>query len=87
MAKVKRPGLQGNQNAAKPDEEKVKERLVISLSLTERRFEMIRSAIEWHEGYIPEDDEVKERARQIAYAAWEMYGKSIQKEQEGAIIL
>lgn len=79
--------LQGNQNAVKPEEERVKPRSVISLSLTDRRREMIRAAIEWYEGYVPDDDVVEEKARQLAYEAWEIFGKSIQREQEGAIIL
>ncbi len=84
--KRKRGAQQGNQNAVKEEAEKVDERTPLTLSLNTRYRERLRNAIAWHEGYIPEDEKVEKKARQIAYAAWEVYCDQIEKEQERAII-
>ncbi len=86
-SQVRSEALKGNQNAVKDETEKVQERKPLTISFTSRRKERLRNAIAWHEGYIPEDDEVEGKARQLCYDAWEVYCDSIEKEQERAIIL
>lgn len=75
--------MEGNQNA----EKETPERELITLSLTSYRKERIRAAIEFQQGYIPEDEEVITKARQLAYLAWDAYYRQIEKEQEEAIII
>ena len=88
---LKRPAtseaMQGNQNAVKSEEEKIPHPTTLSLSLTSRRKERIRAAMEWHDGSMPEDDEVERKARELAYLAWDEYARSIERHQERAIIL
>ena len=63
------------------------EQKVLTLPFPHSIEEKLRNALSWHEGYIPDDEEVANKAREIAYAAWEQYCASIEKEQERAIIL
>ncbi len=79
----------GNTNRlgkTKPIEERVPEPETLSLSWTSRRKERLRNAIAWHEGYIPEDDEVAAKARSICYEVLDLFCESIEKDQERAII-
>ncbi len=79
--------MKQNTNAAKQEEEKVPEREIINLSFTSSRKERIRNALAWHEGYIPEDEEVRQKAREIAYEAWSQYCAAIERDNERAVIL
>ena len=70
----------GNTNRRgkrKSDEEKVPPAHVTSISLNHYRFERLRNAIVWNEGYLPEDSEVQSKARELAYHGIDTYCESI----------
>lgn len=65
---AKSAALQGNQRAVKS--EKVKERGYVKVSLKEERREGLRRAMFAEKpDHWPNDDEVREEARRVAYAA------------------